>query len=230
MTTEECDDGDTDNGDGCSSTCTVEPYWDCTGIPSFCDGICGDGKIRGLEECDDGDEEAGDGCSATCKVEDTWGCTTAEPSQCSTCGDGFVLAAIGEECEDGNTSNGDCCSGACKLEPSGTVCTGDGNICTDDECDGAGTCLHNNNTLACNDGSLCTVNDTCTNGDCVGDFIDPWINEIDYNSEAGGTILGGNPQVDYEEYVEIAAPAGMDLGGYQIVDVDGRGYCCGPWW
>ena len=26
-----CDDGDTSNGNGCSSTCTVEPKWSCSG-------------------------------------------------------------------------------------------------------------------------------------------------------------------------------------------------------
>lgn len=33
---EACDDGDTDNGDGCSSTCTVESGWSCVGEPSVC--------------------------------------------------------------------------------------------------------------------------------------------------------------------------------------------------
>ena len=31
-----CDDGNTDDGDGCSSTCTVEPDSTCTGEPSVC--------------------------------------------------------------------------------------------------------------------------------------------------------------------------------------------------
>ena len=30
-----------------------ETYWNCTGEPSGCDGICGDAKIRGTETCDD---------------------------------------------------------------------------------------------------------------------------------------------------------------------------------
>ena len=34
---EECDDGNLDDGDGCSSTCTVEYGWDCTGEPSVCE-------------------------------------------------------------------------------------------------------------------------------------------------------------------------------------------------
>ena len=34
--TEECDDGDTDNGDGCSGTCGIEAGYICTGQPSVC--------------------------------------------------------------------------------------------------------------------------------------------------------------------------------------------------
>ena len=33
---EQCDDGNTDDGDGCSATCTVEAGWECTGEPSVC--------------------------------------------------------------------------------------------------------------------------------------------------------------------------------------------------
>jgi cysteine-rich repeat protein len=48
---EECDDGNNTNGDGCSATCT---------------SVCGDGKLVGKEECDDGNAANGDGCSSTC--------------------------------------------------------------------------------------------------------------------------------------------------------------------
>ena len=33
---EQCDDGDLDNDDGCSSTCTIEPDAQCSGEPSVC--------------------------------------------------------------------------------------------------------------------------------------------------------------------------------------------------
>jgi cysteine-rich repeat protein len=59
-------------------------------------------------------------------------------SQC--CGNGAVDA--GEQCDDGNTFDGDCCSATCQYEPSGSFCAADTNICTDDICDGAGTCTH----------------------------------------------------------------------------------------
>ena len=68
---EECDDGNTDDGDGCSSTCILEGP-----------APCGDGLIWLGEECDDGDTEGGDGCSATCAIEPGFECT-GEPSVCT---------------------------------------------------------------------------------------------------------------------------------------------------
>jgi cysteine-rich repeat protein len=53
---EECDDGNNEDGDGCSADCEVEGY-------------CGDGILDPGEECDDGNNEDGDGCSATCELE-----------------------------------------------------------------------------------------------------------------------------------------------------------------
>jgi cysteine-rich repeat protein len=40
---ETCDDGNTVSGDGCSSTCSVEPGWTCTGAPSVCKMLDTDG-------------------------------------------------------------------------------------------------------------------------------------------------------------------------------------------
>ncbi|HEY0194882.1 MAG TPA: Ig-like domain-containing protein, partial [Kofleriaceae bacterium] len=54
---EECDDGNTTDGDGCGQSCQVER--------------CGDGVLqlaRG-EECDDGNTTSGDGCTADCLAE-----------------------------------------------------------------------------------------------------------------------------------------------------------------
>lgn len=48
---EQCDDGNNQDGDGCSKSCTT---------------VCGDGKIVGDEQCDDGNQDEGDGCSALC--------------------------------------------------------------------------------------------------------------------------------------------------------------------
>lgn len=79
---EQCDDGDSTSGDGCSA-CTVEPDWVCTGgVNSQCKPMCGDGKIIASETCDDGDGQGGDGCSAACKVETDCECS-GTPSVCS---------------------------------------------------------------------------------------------------------------------------------------------------
>ena len=76
--TEECDDGNDDDGDGCSSTCTIEPGWSCSTQPnaaSMCVAAqCGDGIQAGLEGCDDGNVASYDGCSATCETETYFSC------------------------------------------------------------------------------------------------------------------------------------------------------------
>ena len=65
--TDECDDGNLTNGDGCSSDCTVEPDFQCGGSPSQC-SQCGNGVREGLETCDDGNLTNGDGCDAQCRL------------------------------------------------------------------------------------------------------------------------------------------------------------------
>ncbi len=74
---EECDDGNTADGDGCSSECKVEIGYQCTGgsykssASDTCSVFsqCGDGIVSGTEECDDGNVINGDGCSNTCAYE-----------------------------------------------------------------------------------------------------------------------------------------------------------------
>ena|SRR3989344_487055 len=57
---EQCDDGNTTNGDGCSAQCTIEQD----------EPQCGDGTLDAGEQCDDGNTTNGDGCSAQCKEEE----------------------------------------------------------------------------------------------------------------------------------------------------------------
>jgi cysteine-rich repeat protein len=53
---EDCDDGNSHSGDGCSAICELE-------------FTCGDGITDVGEDCDDGNNMSGDGCSAICQSE-----------------------------------------------------------------------------------------------------------------------------------------------------------------
>jgi cysteine-rich repeat protein len=182
-----CDDGNTTSGDGCDANCKP------TG--------CGNGIRTGTEQCDDGNTTGGDGCSALCKLE--------------VCGDGIRTGS--EQCDDGNTQNGDCCSSTCQLASAGSTCTSDGNACTSDVCNATGICQHQPATgPSCDDGNGCTSADVCVAGICQGAPLEPWINEIDYDS----------PNNDTGEFVELAGPAGKDLSGYHVVSVEGGGALC----
>ena len=117
-TSEDCDDGNTDAGDGCSGTCVVECGFVCSGEGAeSCLTVCGDNMVAGGEGCDDGNVEAGDGCSATCTVENGYSCkaTACRHSDClAVCGDG--VQTLSEQCDDGNMDAGDGCSGTCGVE------------------------------------------------------------------------------------------------------------------
>ncbi len=82
----------------------------------------------------------------------------------SRCGNGELDA--GEECDDGNAYAGDCCSPTCTLDDSGTACGSDNDVCTDDVCDGAGLCEHNDNTAPCSEEFGCGTGN-CAAGACV---------------------------------------------------------------
>lgn len=74
-TGETCDDGNTANSDGCSSTCAVETNYACTGTPSVCVITCPNGVIGVGETCDDNNGASGDGCSSLCSIEAGYICT-----------------------------------------------------------------------------------------------------------------------------------------------------------
>jgi cysteine-rich repeat protein len=76
---EMCDDGNTDETDGCNTMC----------LP----GACGDGVVQMGEQCDDGNRDTADDCPAC---------------QLAFCGDGFIHAGI-EICDDGNLDTDDAC-------------------------------------------------------------------------------------------------------------------------
>jgi len=85
---EQCDDGNSTDGDSCSPACASTP--------------CGNGILQAPEQCDDGNIQSGDGCSETCRSE--------------VCGDWILQKSNHESCDDGNTVSGDGCSSTCQLE------------------------------------------------------------------------------------------------------------------
>jgi cysteine-rich repeat protein len=85
----------------------------------------------------------------------------------TVCGDGIVQGS--EQCDDGNTVAGDCCAPDCTFEVADSACPDDGEACTQEACDGAGTCLHSAapaGTACADDDDACTI-DRCDGGTCV---------------------------------------------------------------
>jgi fibro-slime domain-containing protein len=72
---EQCDDGNSVTGDGCSPLCRLEPTCPAGGGP--CSTVCGSGLLLpgDKKQCDDGNTVGGDGCSATCTIEPGFACT-----------------------------------------------------------------------------------------------------------------------------------------------------------
>src|SRR3989338_7096697 len=103
---EQCDDGNRMNGDGCSSQCALEG----AAIP----GTCGNGVPDAGEECDDGNTYSDDDCTIECRN--------------AVCGDGFIRYS--EECDDRNANNADDCTNACRRAR-----CGDGVLQAGGECD-----------------------------------------------------------------------------------------------
>lgn len=74
---------------------------------------------------------------------DDYECGLCEKCQAGTCVFQTNLEDTKDDCPDSECSTGFCNgSGVCGMSPVGTVCSDDGNIDTDDQCDGNGTCVH----------------------------------------------------------------------------------------
>ncbi len=156
---ESCDDGNTNDKDGCSSSCLKEG----TVAPT-----CGNNVVDAGEQCDDGKVLGGDGCSAKCLFE---GVSSIK----SICGDGVADNSKtngGEACDDGNIKEGDGCSSNCLFE-GGVVAysnarCGDGIASVGETCDPGTHCADGAvctiGGAACQDGSKCEVRTTvaCT--------------------------------------------------------------------
>jgi cysteine-rich repeat protein len=160
---EQCDDGNTTDGDGCSSACEIE-------------GVCGDGFIGAGETCDDGNTTPGDGCDASCQLETVCGNGVKEGvEQCddgntvsgdgcsykcvleSVCGNGIREGS--EQCDDGGTTGGDGCSAACRIE----VC-GNHFLDVGEQCDDGNAVSGDGCSASCGDATL-DAGEECDDGD-----------------------------------------------------------------
>lgn len=132
---EGCDDGNTNNGDGCSSACQVETRWVCVNTvnaTSVCTyTACGNSYIDSGEQCDDGNTTPGDGCSATCQIEDCYYCSGTGASSCTLqCENGvynsntyYGGSPTPEVCDEGAGSDALGCLNCCTAIQTGYKCT-----------------------------------------------------------------------------------------------------------
>jgi fibro-slime domain-containing protein len=172
---EECDDGNSLPGDGCSGVCKVEPFHTCPaeGQPCLSQIVCGDGMLGPGEACDDHNSVSGDGCSAKCNLVETgYSCRTpGQPCQrIYLCGDG--TPDPNEGCDDRNKSDGDGCDSKCRVEV-GFKCSGSPSTCSATNCgdgkvEGAESCDDGNRvpfdgcSPTCQAEPICTTGQACT--------------------------------------------------------------------
>jgi len=158
---ETCDDSNSADGDGCSSSCQVEIGWQCPVVGMACmrQVYCGDGYVESPETCDDGNSTPGDGCSGTCQLEPNYTCATPSPAPNPThevcvssivCGDSIVEP--GEACDNGSTNGLGGCSSDCTTVEPGWTCPPTGGPCSQ------ATALCGNGIIdpgeACDDGTM----------------------------------------------------------------------------
>ena len=114
---EQCDDGNTTNGDGCSATCDPEPGFYCFAPGQACKAVvCGDGATDPYFVI----------------MEGTGGSTGSAGFAGSGSTGPYYYYAY-EACDDGNTTSGDGCNATCEPE-SGWICDQPGQPCRQPRC------------------------------------------------------------------------------------------------
>ena len=84
-----------------------------------------------------------------------------------------ICRAAAGECDVAETCTGSVSTCPTDVfKPTGSGCSSDHDVCTNDVCNANGQCSHPNNHAACDDGLACTANDTCNGGDCSGELKD----------------------------------------------------------
>ncbi|MBI1825430.1 MAG: FG-GAP repeat protein [Planctomycetes bacterium] len=130
---------------------------DCDSPDTCSNGVCSSNyKASGTFCTDDGNACTSDVCNGAGV------CTHPSKTNGTACG-----SSSNTDCDNPDTCNNGVC--APNYELSGTACTDDGNACTSDVCNGAGTCTHTAkaNGTSCSDGNVCNGAETCQNGACA---------------------------------------------------------------
>jgi cysteine-rich repeat protein len=174
---EQCDDGNVNDFDCCSPTCTFDPSTFTCGA-----GDCATGQCNGAGTCVATPKASGttcgsDGIDCTNDVCDGAGaCTHPSKPAGATClgdfnpctdgacdgGTTCVLTNNTAPCDDFNACTlGDVCSGGTCVPgspgPAGVECELDGDLCTLEACDASGACLATGGCSDCCGGPGCTV-------------------------------------------------------------------------
>lgn len=164
---EECDDGNTARGDGCSGLCQVENGFCC--VPG-----AGCVQTGAQPDAEDASSTMGRPTKNICQTclpgasktswtavqgscDDGLFCTGADMCRAGVCVHaGSPCANPTPYCDEGNH--------VCAACRSAADCD-DGNGCSDEVC-GGGSCTHSNSTAPCDDGLWCNGADTCGGGTC----------------------------------------------------------------
>lgn len=174
-----CDDGLFCNG---MDTCNNAGQCTHAGDPCAGQGECRDACNEATDSClaaantpctEDGNACTFDRCNGmgTCEhpprpngtaCDDGLFCTATDACSAGTCVGTGDPCAGGAECNATCNEAGDNC-----FAPSTVPCTDDGNVCTDDRCNGMGACGHPPNTAPCDDGLFCNGADVCSGGECT---------------------------------------------------------------
>ncbi|MEB2343506.1 MAG: DUF4215 domain-containing protein [Deltaproteobacteria bacterium] len=239
---EECDDGNTASGDGCSAGCTtervpacgdaiVDPGEQCDdGNAAAGDGCradcsverCGDTRLDPAEQCDDGNTAPGDGCSATCTIE-----------RVPACGDGILDP--GEACDDGNAAAGDGCRTSCTVEACGDAIRDPGEQCDDGNASAGDGCRLDCTAEACGDGRLDPGEQCDDGGTSAGDGCDAacrteqapacgdGVPDAGEECDDGNTTSGDGCDAQCRaEPTSSVLPLFVNVGGPDYTDPDGR--------
>jgi cysteine-rich repeat protein len=163
---EQCDDGNIEDGDACTAECAWNICGDGLQDPAreACDDgnlsdrddctarctlpICGDGTRQPGEACDDGNTDATDACTAACEL--------------NVCGDGVVHVGV-EACDDGNLDDADGCTAGCARPSCGDGIVQAGEACDDGNADDRDACLTTCVLASCGDG-IVQAGEACDDG------------------------------------------------------------------